>query len=142
MKYYGDFAVGDVFVSPTRSVTEYDIMTFAGLTGDQNELHTSIEYAAKTKFGQRIAHGLLVLSIANGLYFRTVAANSVLLSINELKFPRPTLIGDTLRLKLTVAAKRLTHDPSRGILTWQYEMLNQREETVMTCTVLRMIDNP
>ncbi len=138
---YDDLVVGESFLSPSRTIAECDLMQFAGLTGDFNELHTSAAFAAKTAFGQRIAHGMLVLSIANGLYMRTgIFKTSVFLGIENWKSTKPVLIGDTITLKITIADKRLTKDGRRAIIGMQYEVFNQNDEVVATGLFRRMIN--
>ena len=138
---YEDLEVGSVFISPSRTITESDIVQFAGLTGDLNELHTSATFAAKTSFGQRIAHGMLILSIANGLYMRSgVFKTSVFLGIENWKSSKPVFIGDTLTLRLTIADKRLTKDGKRAIIGMQYDLLNQSDEVVASGLFRRMIN--
>lgn len=137
---YRDLNVGDIYFSPTRTITESDIYQFAGQTGDYNELHTSISFAQETRFHERIAHGMLILAIANGLFVRMgLLINSVFLGIESWQFLKPVLIGDTLQLKLTIAEKRLTKDEKRGIIGMRYEVLNQRDEVVGSGLFRRMI---
>ena len=117
-------------------------MLFAGLTGDLNELHTSEAYAAQTNFGTRIAHGMLTLSIANGLYTRCdlFISSSVFLGIDSWKAVKPVFIGDTIHLDISIADKRLTKDGRRAILGMRYEVKNQRNELVAEGLFRRMID--
>lgn len=138
--HYDELNVGAEFYSPTRTITESDIIQFAGLTGDLNELHTSATFAKSTSFGERIAHGMLILSMANGLYMRSGIFNtSVFLGIENWKSTKPVMIGDTIMLKLTIADKRMTKDGKRAIIGMQYDVLNQREEIVATGLFRRMI---
>lgn len=137
---YETVNIGDVFVSPTRTVTESDVMQFAGLTGDYNELHTSATFAAKTRFGRPIAHGMLSLAIANGLYARTnIFPSTVFLGIDGLKFRAPVFIGDTLCLRMTIDGKRLTSDGKKCIFAMRYELLNQDEQLVLEGVFTRML---
>lgn len=137
---YNEIETGDVFVSASRTVTEADVMMFAGLTGDMNEIHTSEAFAQKGRFGRRIAHGLLILSIANGLYVRLgIFENSVLLEIKDWKVPRPVFIGDTVRLRLTIKNKRVTKKPEWAVCDMGYEVVNQNEEIVGEGTMVRMV---
>ena len=138
---FDDLEIGDEFISPSRTITESDLVQFAGLTGDLNELHTSETFANKTKFGKRIAHGMLILSIANGLYMRSgIFYTSVFLGIDNWKFLKSVFIGDTIILKLTITDKRLTKDGKKGVIGMQYEVLNQDEEVVGEGLFHRMID--
>src|SRR5215213_87218 len=101
--YFEEFQVGDSVTSSTRTITETDIVNFAALSGDWNLIHTDAEYSKNHPFGQRVAHGLLILSIASGLAVRlgfleetTLAFRSV-----EWKMQRPVIIGDTIHIRLT-----------------------------------------
>lgn len=131
--YFDDLEDGDSFITPSRTVSESDIMQFAGLTGDLNELHTSSEFAENTAFGKRIAHGMLTLAMANGLYMRmgyfnhSTIAN---LGIEEWRFMKPVLIEDTLHVRITLRDKKLTSKEDRGIVHWNIEVINQNDETV------------
>lgn len=137
---YFDIEVGDEFLSPSRTISESDILQFAGLTGDLNELHTSEVFAASTQFKNRIAHGMLVLSMANGLYMRSNIFNSsVFLGIKDWKSTAPVYIGDTIRLKLTILSKRPTKDGKRGIIVMQYNVVNQEDLSVAQGEFTRMV---
>jgi 3-hydroxybutyryl-CoA dehydratase len=130
--YFEDFAVGQRVVSQGRTITEADIVAFAGLTGDWNPLHTDAEHARGTLFGERIAHGLLILSVASGLASRlgfmegTVEAFLGL----EWKFRAPVKIGDTVHLEAQVAGVRAMPRLGGGIVTFDVKVINQRNETV------------
>lgn len=130
---YDDISEDLEFETASRTITESDVMMFAGLTGDFNELHTSTSYAEHTSFGSRIAHGMLTLAIANGLYMRLnlFEKNTVAnLGIENWSFKKAVRIGDTLHVILTLAGKRLTSTPGRGIIRWNVNVLNQNSETV------------
>ena len=137
---YDEFEVGKLYVSPTRTISESDVMLFAGLTGDLNELHTSEAYAATTNFGTRIAHGMLTLAMANGLYTRCTAFNSVFLGIESWKASKPVFIGDTIKLHLTIADKRRTKTGDRAILDMKYEVINQNDVVVAEGLFRRMVN--
>lgn len=140
--YFDDISEEQVFVTSTRTVSEADVMMFAGLTGDYNELHTSRTYAEKTAFGQRIAHGMLILSIANGLYMRmgyfnrSTVAN---LGIEEWRFRKVVLLNDTLYVRITLKDKHMTSDGKRGVVHWNVEVLNQNDEVVASGVWSKMI---
>lgn len=139
--YYDDIEPGDEFISPSRTISESDIFQFAGLTGDFNELHTSETYAEASPYKTRIVHGMLTLAIANGLYVRIGAfKSSVFLGIDSWKFTKPVHIGDTIKLKMSIADKRLTRDEKRGIVGMRYEVIDQKDETVSEGVLRRMID--
>ncbi len=137
---YEEIKEGDVFTSPKREITADDINAFAELTGDNNEIHTSEEYARSSRFGTRIAHGMLVMGIANGMYVRMgIFKNSVLMEIKEWKLMRPVKLGDVIYLKLTIESKRQTKRPGFGICEMKYEILNQDEDSAAEGTLVRMV---
>jgi len=129
--YYEDIEEGKEIISPGRTVTEADIVNFAGLSGDFNILHTDAEATKITPYGQRIAHGLLGLSIASGLGARCPGAEQhqiVAFLGMTWDFRNPVLIGDTIYLQQTVAAKRTTSKPGLGIVTFDAKVINHRNE--------------
>ena len=137
---YEEIKEGDVFISSKREITAEDINAFAELTGDNNEIHTSEEYARNSRFGTRIAHGMLIMGIANGMYVRMgIFKNSVLMEIKEWKLMRPVKLGDVIYLKLTIESKRQTRRPGFGICEMKYEILNQDEDTAAEGTLVRMV---
>jgi len=120
--YFEDVPLHQVFTSSGRTITEADVTSFAGLSGDYNMLHVDEEFASQTPFGGRIAHGLLVLSIASGLTTRLpilTALQPSLLGMTSVscQWPSATKIGDTLRVDLTFEEAKLTRSGSRGIVT-------------------------
>ena len=143
--YFEDLEVGSVFSSPARTVTETDIVIFAGLSADYNALHTDAEYSKNTVFGERIAHGLLGLIIASGLFTRTdlnMGLNETviaLLGINSWKFTAPIKIGDTVHLEIEIAGKKETSKPDRGVVVFKRRLINQRGEVVQEGEVPLMI---
>lgn len=139
VKYFEEIGVGDCAVSVGRTITEADIVNFAGLSGDYNTLHTDAEFAKGSIAGQRIAHGLLPLAVASGLYTRTAynmatAPNLVALTeIRSWKFRKPVLIGDTIRVEVEVIEKVDSKPESgSGKVVLRRTILNQRDETVQT----------
>ena len=132
---YEDLHVGLEFESPTRTITESDVMTFAGLTGDYSELHTSAAFAEQTQYGQRVAHGLLGLSIAHGLMWpRTNAMRDIaiaLLGISDWRFRGPVFLGDTIHVRYRVAEMRDSRsEPGLAIVTFEVEVLIEADELV------------
>jgi acyl dehydratase len=125
--YYDEFNVGDEFSSPARTITEADIVMFAGLSGDYNQLHTDEEFGKKTQFGKRIAHGLLGLSISSGLTQRTGVTDGTVVAFLglEWKFLGPIFIGDTIHVIQKVATMRETKKPDRGIINFDTKVINQ-----------------
>lgn len=133
---YDDLGPGDRFTTAGRTVTEADIVNFAGLSADYNQLHTDDEFAAKTPHGRRIAHGLLVLSIASGLCTRLPVNRFMEKSIVGLaglqaKWLRPVFAGDTIHVQVEVIGKEPSKKPGRGTVVFRRSALNQKGETVL-----------
>src|SRR5947208_4023764 len=128
---FEDIGIGDEYLSPGRTVTEADIVIFAGLSGDYNVLHTDAEFMKTTIFGERIAHGLLCLAIQSGLFSRATAPYATL-AFGGLrwKFKAPVKIGDTIRLRAKVVEKKDLEKPDRGLVTLDRTILNQHDEVV------------
>jgi acyl dehydratase len=134
--FWEDLAVGQAFTTPSRTVTEADLVNFACLSADFNRLHVDAEYAAGTVYGQRVAHGMLVVSLMSGLTTRMLLNQFLDKSIVGLldmrcRFPKPTFIGDTIRVLVEVADKKETSKPDRGVVVFRRRALNQRDETVV-----------
>lgn len=130
--HFEEFAIGDVHRSKGRTLTEADIVAFAGLSGDFNPLHTDEEYAQATPFRGRIAHGMLVQSIATGLANQTLVFDGTTAAVMEmiLRFRNPARAGDTLAIELTVREKELEPGPKRGWVRFATSIANQRGEVV------------
>ncbi len=131
--YWEEWELGAEFESPGRTVTEADIVAFAGLSGDYNPLHINEEYCRNTIFGGRIAHGPLVYAIAAGLLFQLHLYDDTLiafLGFENLKFTKPVKPGDTIHARIKVLEKRETSNPDRGVMKRQLHVLNQRGEVV------------
>ena len=130
--YFEEMDEGLEMVSPRRTVTETDVVMFAGLSGDYNPLHTDAEFARGTRFGQRIAHGLLGLSIATGLADRLgfIEGTAIAFMGLEWKFKAPILIGDTIHMTAHMLRKRAIPRLGGGIVVFGIAIKNQRGETV------------
>ncbi|HSL52659.1 MAG TPA: MaoC/PaaZ C-terminal domain-containing protein [Candidatus Deferrimicrobiaceae bacterium] len=129
--YFEDIQVGEEYASPGRTVTEADVVMFAGLSGDYNVLHTDAEYMKASQFGERIAHGLLGLSIQQGLLDRVVTAQVTgPLAAVKWKFKGPIKIGDTIHVEARVTGKRDGEQPGWGVVTVARRVVNQRSEVV------------
>jgi acyl dehydratase len=134
--YFEDFTAGSVYESRGRTVTEADIVNFAGLSGDFVELHTNEEFARKSPFGRRIAHGALVFSISTGLMTQMNLVNDTVLAfygMDKLRFTGPVFIGDTVHVVKRVVELK-AKDADRGIVTFETEVLNQSNEAVIVYT--------
>jgi acyl dehydratase len=131
--YFEEFVVGQTVITPARTVTEHDIVGFAGLSGDFNQLHTDAEFAKTTPFGQRVAHGLCVLSIVSGLAVQSGAMEGTILAfreISEWKFSLPVFIGDTVHAELMVAETKPFPRLGGGLVDLALTVKNQKGETV------------
>lgn len=144
--YWEDLPVGTSYMTSSRTITEADVAAFAALTGDFNRVHVDAEYAKGTIFGQRIAHGMLVAAFMAGLTSRSIPnqlMEGALFSVleNRLKFPKPTFIGDTIRVEIEVVEQKQTSRPDRGIIGFMRKAINQRGEMVAelaaTCLLKR-----
>ncbi len=127
---YADLHVGMAFRSPGRTITDADLMSFAGLTGDYSELHTSDVYARSSQFGRRVAHGMLGLAYAHGLMWaRTGELRETavaFLGISDWKFVGPIFVGDTIFVNYTIADLRDSKSkPTQAIATFDVEVVNQ-----------------
>lgn len=139
--YFDDVAVGQLWESPCRTVTETDIVNFAGLSGDFNPIHMDHEFARKTPFRKPIAHGLLIFSIGSGLIaysppMRTMA----FLEIRDWHLRGAVFIGDTIRARSEVAAKEERSRGRRGVVTWRRQILNQEGKVVQEGTSLTLVE--
>ena len=131
-QYYEELEVGKTYTTKGRTVTEADIVNFAGISGDYNELHMNDEYAKNTAFGKRIAHGLLGLTISSGMSQQLDIYNTSLIAFLGLtwNFKGPVFIGDTLHVEQSIKSKRETKNPERGIVVLEAKLINQRGEVV------------
>lgn len=132
--YFEEYEVGQKVVTAGRTVTESDVVNFAGLSGDFNQIHTDVEYSRQSMFGQRVAHGLLVLSIVTGLAVQTGILEGTVLAfreINEWKFSRPVYFGDTVHAEMLVTETKPAARLGGGSVTIRVDVKNQREESVM-----------
>jgi len=141
-QYFEDIQVGDEYLSPGRTVTEADIVAFAGFSGDYNVLHTDAEFMRTSIFGERIAHGLLGLAIQSGLGSRAMPRPLATLALLEIRwrFKAPIKIGDTIKVRLKVTDKRETSKEDRGIVVLQRTVVNQRGEVVQEGDTDMMIE--
>lgn len=134
-KYWEDFKVGEVQTTSAVTVTETHLVNFASFTGDWYPLHMDEEFAKKTIFGGRIAHGPLIFALANGLMDRSGFlgdAGMAFLGADKLRFQAPVRLGDTIHLEIEVREKRETRKSDRGVTTLELRVNNQKNETVMT----------
>ena len=133
--YFEEFEVGQKIVTQSRTVTEHDIVAFAGLSGDFNQIHTNAEYARGTPFGQRVAHGLLGFSIAMGLAVQTGIMEGTILAFREIldwKFSKPIFIGDTIHTEIEVLETKALPRLGGGLVLIKAEIKNQKGETLQS----------
>lgn len=144
--YFEEFSVGQTVKTAGRTISEDAIFSFAGLTGDYNQIHTDAAFASKTQFGQRIAHGLLGMSIAMGLIMQTGLLEGTVLAfreINEWKFVKPFFIGDTAHAVLRIAETKPLPRIGGGSLIASVEVCNQSDEVCQRGTLnLLMLSKP
>jgi len=131
--YFEEFEIGQSVTSVGRTITETDVVNFAALSGDWTQIHTDAEFAANHPFGQRVAHGLLLVSIASGLAARLGFIEGTALALREIaewKFSLPIFIGDTIHMRATVVETKPMRRLGGGLVTLKVEILNQKEEVV------------
>jgi len=129
--YFDDVAVGQEWESLARTLTESDIVNFAGLSGDFNPIHVDHEFAKTTLFRRPVAHGLLVLSMSSGLGLYMPAMRTLaFLGIRDWQFKGPVFVGDTIRLRSKVLEKEVRSRGRRGVITWQRQIINQEGKVV------------
>ncbi len=129
--YFEEFTVGQSVKTVGRTISEDAIFSFAGLTGDFNQIHTDAAFASKTQFGQRIAHGLLGMSIAVGLIMQTGLLEGTVLAFREIqewRFVKPFLIGDTVHALLTIAETKALPRIGGGSIVAAIVVKNQSDE--------------
>ncbi len=144
--FFEDFEIGQQFYSTGRTITESDILAFAGLSGDFNQIHTDAQFAKNTPYGQRIAHGLLVTSIASGLIAQSGLIEGTVLAFREIsnwKFAKPTYIGDTVHVDVEVQNTKALRRLGGGAVELDLFVKNQNDEILMkgSWTVL-MVSRP
>jgi acyl dehydratase len=129
--YYEDLNAGDEHESTGRTVTETDVISFAGLSGDFNNMHIDEEFAKKTVFGTRVAHGLCVLSIASGLWFTMPRlATIAFMGLEDWRFSGAVKFGDTIRITRKLVEKREHKRPNMGFFVFEVNVHNQMDEIV------------
>ena len=140
-RYFEELIVGENFRSPTRTIAEYDLYVFAGLTGDLTDFHISTEAAKNSVFGQRAAHGMLLISIANGLYNRIGITDETGMALAgvEWRFLAPGFIGDTVHLVAAVKEKREVSKKDRGLVFWDARLVKQDGTTMCQGQMIRMV---
>jgi 3-hydroxybutyryl-CoA dehydratase len=131
---FDDLRNGDRFTTGGRTVTEADVVMFAGLTGDTHPQHVDAEWAAGSRFGERIAHGMLVMSYAVGLMPFDPERVVALRRLTDVAFKQPVRLGDTIRVEGEIADRRELDD-ANGLVTCRWRIRNQRGKLVARATV-------
>jgi acyl dehydratase len=140
--YFEEFEVGYHVTTPARTITESDIVNFAGLSGDYNQIHVDAEFSKKTHFGARVAHGLLVLSIASGLITQIGVLEGTVIAfreINNWKFTKPVFIGDTVHVELETIETKAFPRLGGGSVVIELRVINQSGDSVMKGTWTALI---
>jgi acyl dehydratase len=130
---FDEFEEGAVYTTASRTITEADVVSFAGLSGDFNPLHTDETFAQNTPFKTRIAHGALGLAVATGLANQLGIFEGTTLALMEIqtRFTGPVLFGDTIHMEMKVANKKETSKPDRGVISFETAVRNQKGEDVL-----------
>lgn len=140
-RYFEDFQVGDEFVTPARTITSTDIVNFACLTGDFNEVHTNFEYCKTTQFGEPIAHGPLIYGIMGGLQYASGVNDGTMLALLQIDGWRmlgPVKHGDTIRMQAQVLEKKESSKPDRGVVKFKRQCVKHDGTVVQEMTATLM----
>lgn len=132
--YFDEFETGQKIITAGRTITESDVVTFAGLSGDFNQIHVDVEYSKNSAFKQRVAHGLLVLSIASGLAVQTGVMEGTVLAFREItewKFSKPVFLGDTIHVEMEVIETKELPRINAGVILIGIKVINQNSDVVM-----------
>jgi acyl dehydratase len=139
--YFDDVEIGQEWESPGRTITQADIVNFAGISGDFNPIHIDHEFARSTPFGKPIAHGLLILSVASGLGLNNPPMRTLaLVSIREWHFKEPVFIGDTVHVRISVLEKHARSRGRRGLISWQRQFVNQDSKIVQEGITVTLVE--
>lgn len=139
-RYFEDYAIGDVRSTLGRTITEADIVIHAGQTGDFYPHHMDAEWCKTQEFGQRVAHGTLIFSVAVGMTAGAVNPVAFSYGYDKLRFIRPVFISDTITCKVTIAEIRDYKRPEQGIVVEHLDVVNQRGETVLVADHLLVVE--
>jgi len=140
-RFFEEFTVGEELITPARTVTETDIVLFAGLSGDYSPHHTDDEFCKNLPFKERIAHGLLGVSICSGLIVSLELWRETALALMEMnvQFRGPIKMGDTVKVMVKVADKKLSKKGDKGVVGFDFLVKNQKNETVTEMRWVMMI---
>lgn len=137
-KYYDELEIGDVFISPSRTITRADIVNFSCMSGDFNAPHVDDVFCSQQPYGEVLAHGWMVFGIAAGLTYQTGFQHGrvvAMLGLDKWEIFHPVKTGDTLHVKVTIVSKRPTSKPRFGVIQFARDVINQRGEVVQSTLV-------
>jgi 3-hydroxybutyryl-CoA dehydratase len=138
--YYDDVEVGQEWETFARTITEADIVNFAGLSGDFNAIHTDHEFAKTTPYRKPIAHGLLIFSIGSGLSVTIPMLKIVAFTkVCVWNFLGPCYIGDTIRMRSKITEKKMTGRGKRGEIIWYRAIMNQHGKVIQDGSIQTMV---
>ena len=140
-RYFEEFEVGQSIMTAGRTITESDIVNFAGISGDYNQMHVDAEYAAGGEFGERVAHGLLIVSITIGLLVQTGVMEGTVLAFRELdwKFSLPVMIGETIRAIFEITETKALPRLGGGSIVGKVSVLNQDDRVVQRGNIVVLV---
>lgn len=139
--FMDDVQEGETWTSPARTVTEADLVNFAGISGDFNPIHMDHEFARTTVYSKPIAHGLLVVAVASGLSLNSPPMRTIaFVGIRDWQFLEPVYIGDTIHIRTTLLEKEIRSRGRRAMLTWQREVINQQEKVLQKGLTLTLVE--
>lgn len=137
--YFEDYVEGSCRQTIGRTITETDIVLHAGQTGDFFPHHMDAEWSKTQPFGERVAHGTLVFSVAVGMTASQVNETAFSYGYDRLRFIKPVVIGDTIRVRVSIKEKRTEKKPGMGLVVEAIEVFNQRDECVLVCDHLLLV---
>lgn len=142
-KTFDEWNIGEEFVTGARTITEADIVNFAGLSGDWSATHTNDVYGKSTIYGSRIAYGNVTFIVSTGLLAQTLMFEGTTLALLDFKisYQEPVRFGDTIYCKFSVVEKRLTKTPGQGLITVHVLVNNQNDEQVAEETLVFLVSS-
>lgn len=140
IKFFEDYELNHSYQTFGRTITESDIVLHAGQTGDFFPHHMDAEWCKTQPFGQRMAHGTLVFSIAIGLTAKGINEMAITYGYDRLRFIKPVFIGDTIKANVTIKEKRDYKKPGFGLVTEMVEAYNQHNQIVIKCEHLLLVN--
>lgn len=137
-RYFEEVELGENWTTDARTITEADVVNYAGVSGDFHPYHVDAEFAADSEFGGRIAHGLLVLSVAAALE-TTENQHAFMYGFEGMRFVNPTMLGDTIHVEVEVTDKSVKSD-EHGVITKSFDVRNQDGDTLIACEKLELFE--